>query len=96
MLEASGVIHTGQPRLNWAVRVRQPPIRLVTERVNVIRSQRTPVDVRALAASAQAQRLVLMVVTGSPNRRSARWGKSARSQREKGRGSVATMISSNW
>ena len=40
------------------------------------------------------QRLVMMVVTGSSNRRSARWGRSARSQRERCRGSVATMISS--
>jgi hypothetical protein len=55
-------------------------------------SQRMPVDVRVLAASAQGQRLVMMVVTGSPNRRSARWGRSARSQCETGRGSVATMI----
>jgi hypothetical protein len=56
---------------------------------------RTPVDVRILAAPAQGQRLVTMVVTGSPNRRSALCGKSARSQRETGRGSAATMISSN-
>ena len=45
--------------------------------------------------SAQGQRLVMMVVTGSPNRRSARCGRSARSQRDRCRGSVATMISSN-
>ena len=48
-----------------------------------------------LRPSAQGQRLVMMVVTGSPNRRSARCGRSARSQRDRCRGSVATMISSN-
>jgi hypothetical protein len=68
-----------------AVRVRQPPIRLVTERDSVFRSQRTPVDVRVLAASAQGQRLVMMVVTGGPNRRSAHGaGRPAASARRGG------------
>ena len=70
-------------------------LRLVTDRESIISPHRTPVDVRVLAAPAQGQRLVAMVMTGSPNRRSALCGKWARSQRETVRGSVATMISSN-
>jgi hypothetical protein len=48
-----------------------------------------------LPAPAQGQRLVMMVVTGSPDRRPARCGRSARSQRDRCRGSVATMSWSN-